>query len=270
MLVAISSVSASAATLIYEGFGQTAGSLDGKAGGTGLSGNWTEESGGAQDLTVGATGLTYGTLPTTGGSVSPSGAVAYSIGIGSTLSDAGLMDDGVELWFSYVFETIGSGNTIIGIGNSWHSFTNALDDDSNSDSIGMRVQNSDDFAGTTIDNGTFVKTGNTNLALNETHLLVGRIVWGDGVDDTLTTYLPNSTLVLGSAVNSVSANLNQASFDTLSIYSNNSNHTVDEIRFGASYNDVITTTPTTTAIPEPSTMALLGLGVLALTVRRRC
>ena len=84
--------------------------------------------------------------------------------------------------------------------------------------------------------------------------------------DTINYYLPDAALNLGSVRTTVNtATFNQSLFDTFSIAVNSSTSAlVDQIRFGASYNDVIT------AIPEPSTQVLLGLlGFIPLLIRRR-
>ena len=105
--LSLSLASANAAALIYEPFSQTAGSISGKAGGTGLN-NWAIV-GTASTIATTPT-LAYGQLESSGGQLSvPTGAgqTAY-VTTTTALADADLLDDGATLWFSYVYSK-GSG-----------------------------------------------------------------------------------------------------------------------------------------------------------------
>ena len=96
-----------AAPVIYEPFAQTAGSISGKAGGTGLN-NWAV-IGTAPTVATTPT-LDYGQLAFSGGQVSvPTGAgqTAY-VTTTSALADANLLIDGATVWFSYQYSK-GSG-----------------------------------------------------------------------------------------------------------------------------------------------------------------
>ena len=95
-------------------------------------------------------------------------------------------------------------------------------------------------------NGGNATRGTTGpvITANTLKLIVGKITWGatNAANDTINLYTPDANLTLGSSVVSSTAVLNQTNFDTLSIslrYPFNDDFGLDEIRFGASYNDVI-------------------------------
>ena len=98
-------------------------------------------------------------------------------------------------------------------------------------------------------------------------LLVGKVVWGAGaVSETITIYNPSTTGPITLPLTSVSTTVNgfdQTALNTISFSSRGDDQVWDEIRFGDSFESVVT------AVPEPTTTALLGLGGLALILRRR-
>lgn len=243
--------SASAAVVIHEPFGTT-GAISGQAGGTGLSGNWS----GSGTVTTGS--LSYGTLPTSGGKLSFSGVSLANVSLGTTLSSAGLMNDGATLWFSalVVRDTL-----VFAIGSNAVASQNTISNGGDRDAIGFRIQNGSDLNTIDFNNGAFTRTGAGSLAAG-THLVVGSITWG-ATSDTITLYTPDANLNIGSAVGSQVANVNQSGFTLLSIRGNSSTAAFDEIRFGASYDDVIG------VVPEPATALLVGLGIMLLLRRRR-
>ncbi|MCF7731442.1 MAG: immune inhibitor A [Akkermansiaceae bacterium] len=73
--------------------------IGGKAGGTGWTGAWAHQWGPAK---VFDGGLAWGSLKTTGRRVKAPGHNAIYRPIGATLADAGLLDNGATLWFSFV------------------------------------------------------------------------------------------------------------------------------------------------------------------------
>ncbi|MEM6256734.1 MAG: PEP-CTERM sorting domain-containing protein [Planctomycetota bacterium] len=108
-----------------------------------------------------------------------------------------------------------------------------------------------------------------NFTLNTDFFIVGKFDWGatSGDVDTVTLYNPalNDLTNLGTGFSrSTSAGVDQTAFDTLSISIRNSGgaNIYDEIRFGATLDDV-------TPIPEASSLALLGLGGILVARRRR-
>ena len=74
-------------------------------------------------------------------------------------------------------------------------------------------------------------------------LVVGKFTWGadGGANDTLEIYLPGIDLVqpasnTGATLTTV---IDQSTFSHLGVWMRNANSQADEIRFGASYDDVI-------------------------------
>ncbi|MBK1855050.1 PEP-CTERM sorting domain-containing protein [Verrucomicrobiaceae bacterium 5K15] len=265
---------AHAATVVYEPFDVTdvGDSLNGKATGSGLAGNWNGYDG-AGRLEIRSGDLSYGSLATKGNhvglSTSENGRTGYSANPYAALDGAGLMDDGAELWFSFLVEqstedsnnrfmfSLGTDGTNSGSGSM----------NSSGNGLGVHIGNSrgNQISATTYTSGSQAKGAETSIAYSTVHLIVGRITWGlDGAsDDTLDLFMPGTDLVLGSSISSISGVYDQSTFDTLAFSGKQDAPIIDEIRLGASYSDVVVT------VPEPSATALLGLGGLALILRRR-
>ena len=58
-------------------------------------------------------------------------------------------------------------------------------------------------------------------------------------NDTLNFYLPGTDLAMGSVMHTTSAVLDQSAFDTITFSAKAAGKAIDEIRFGATYDDVI-------------------------------
>ena len=290
--------SASAAALIYEGFEVGDGTLNANAGGLGLSGNWSSNS-----LTT-AGSLTYGTLQTSGGKQSVNTGTQFNkgeISPGTTLSSAGLMNDGAVLWMSVLIDNIDLNGTpasndlrsyvTFGAGNSdgfdrigdgvGGGFGIVLNKQTFTGQGAINVQAwNDGGQGGAEPGATRGTLSANNVAAAGTILAVGKFTWGAfGVtEDLFELYLPDTSLALGSVVGSMTADFDQLgvgvipgeptasdAFDTISFSGGRSQNGVpqiDEIRFGATYADV-------TPVPEPGSLALLGLGGLLIARRRR-
>lgn len=281
LLIGLSPFVASAAAVIYEDFtfpdGDTA--LAGNAGGTGLSGNWTAPSG----STAEATNLTYGSLTTSGSATVATGWNASSpyVGIGGTTLN-GLTGDSGELWMSLLYQapTTGSIRFTVGIGDTYVTTNGNLNSSvTDAQAIGFSIPfnnnaypvmwETNNYDGGNVQNAPAGLASGSGLAIardGATHMFVLHAQWGaDGVtNDTLTLYTPGTDLVLGSAISTYEGIVSQDSFDTLFFSADQSVGVLDEIRVGATYADV-----SPSPVPEPSTTALIGLGGLALILRRR-
>lgn len=238
--------------IIYEPFAETAGSLGGKAGGLGLSGNWSVN----QTFTVeNPSSLAYADVPNSGGQVNnPSGNASWAaISTTTALSNAGLLDHGATLWFSYVFM-----NTAGGGSNEHTGFAFATERVSPG-STGLNLSAAGDGFGVYIRNSTATasswsnstaRAGGTSVGL-QTYgtptFVIGKIVWGEeeGDHETLTIWTRALNDIateptIGGGVRTVAA-FDQTQLDTISFGQRNSGgtHTYDEIRFGATYGAVI-------------------------------
>jgi len=276
LITALAPTLAQGAATINEGFTYPDAdtSLTGNPGGTGLSGNWS--AGGTFSE---GSGKTYGSLVTSGGSTSiPGGWTNANIAVTTGAPLTALLADNGEMWFSaldtldttvsadqrfYMALTeapnsgnngsLGTGGTGIGFGLASNEVFYANVWETNS--WGNNLQNTS--TGGTVENG---QTPNSD----RDYFVVGRVQWGANAaaNDTVTLYLPGTNLVLGSAVASATGIVNQANFDNLALQNLRTGAVIDEIRFGATYADV-------SPVPEPTSTALLGLGGLALILRRR-
>ena len=280
LLIGLSPFVASAAAVIYEDFtfpdGDTA--LAGNAGGTGLSGNWTAPVGAIE-----TTNLTFGSLSTSGSATVATGWNASSpyVGIGGTTLN-GLTGDSGELWMSLLYQapTTGSIRFTVGIGDTYVTTNGNLNSSvTDAQAIGFSIPfnnkaypvmwETNNYDGGNVQNAPAGLASGSGLAIardGATHMFVLHAQWGaDGVtNDTLTLYTPGTDLVLGSAISTYEGIVSQDSFDTLFFSADQSVGVLDEIRVGATYADV-----SPSPVPEPSTTALIGLGGLALILRRR-
>jgi hypothetical protein len=266
------------ALVIHEPFNFVAPdtTLNGNAGGTGLSGNWT-----VANASIQAANLTYGDLATSGSAVVANGYNSSSARIAiSPTTLNGLLDDSGELWMSFLFQ-YGSDavNTrfAIGLGDSHLSGNgNLLDEDANPATAEQAIGFASVYGGnngdipmiwdTNIYDGsnitgdpTFVTPPSTSPGLtsgssagygftpanNTTYLIVLHAQWGaDGTtNDTVTLYTPGNDLELGPAVATYQAIVSQDSFDTLFFTANNTIGILDEIRVGATFADVAPSPP---------------------------
>lgn len=240
--VNVSVVTANGA-LIYEPFEMTAGTtLAGKEGGIGLDGKWDGDSN--IQVTSNAP-YVFGSLPVAGNRITRvSGNGSCAIAIGNTLQEAGLMEHGAQLWFSFLSQNTNDGNnhpTLV-LGDDILSSHNLVSQGGNA--IGAKLSSAKNVVGIIHKNGAEAAVTATQqvLASSEVVLVVGRIIWGadDSTPDTIEIYTPGTNLVLDTPA-SVSAIVDQSKFKVLSMWGNGSSPNMDEIRFGASYQSVIGT-----------------------------
>jgi hypothetical protein len=281
LTIALTGTVAQGASAIYESFADSDASLVNNATGTGLTGNWTGDS--RPDIV--SSNLTYGSLETSGNAVFANNAwYANSASIDMTnTAYTGLQTHGGEMWFSMLYrKDTGNGRFYFTIGSDGLSNNGNLAD---GQAIGFGSTGSNIYAGlwasnawgatnlggpaaTSVDvnNDSNIDSGDSGtLAGETTYLIVGHAQWGanGAANDTVTLYLPGTDLTLGSAVAQSVGVVDQSTFDLINTnHGNGLSSRWDEIRIGATYADV-------SPVPEPTTTALLGLGGLALILRRR-
>lgn len=269
--------SAFAAPLVaesFDGYLNAGNDVAGNNGGTGFAGAWSNTRGGPD---VFADGAPVGqTMTGSGNYLRGSAWSGVAREIGPTLLNAGLLNDGAELWFSVRVGLNGQNVANADIGFALSNAAKFAGDFGNRENLdgtaseGIGISHSrgvvegaawqnDDGAADTFAEKAFAASSVTLGGANSDYAtVVGKINWGVGAgDETLTLYDEN--LVETMAAETFSA-MNQASFDMLLIQFKDRSQ-VDEIFFGATSSDVV--------IPEPGSLALLGLGGLLIARRRR-
>ena len=246
--------------LIYEPFAQATGTLNGKAAGTGLSGNWVVQGGGTMTITPG--NLTWGSIPVSGNYLTSSNSnyyYAYALTgttASNTLLNAGRLANGATLWFSALVYSYGAavnGNEsrsylTLGTGPSdgFDRVQTSTSGGNNGYGVGIKLTNG------SVKAHSWINTGNQDGGLAAlpnpygVNLIVGKIVWAasTGTSASISIYLPGADLALpASAVSTVSANVvaDQTLFNVISFAGGaiSPMPQIDEIRWGATYQDVI-------------------------------
>ena len=273
---------AKAEPVIEESFAYEEGAVSGLDGGLGFGGAWSNPRNNPAVITP---GLTWGDLLVSGNSSRGNAWSSLVRPLGSSLSDAGLLDDGATLWFSVIFDLEGQNianadlsislgtagffpgvfgdreNLISGEGiGATHSravIQGVYWQDTDADTIAERVENSS----TTVINGT---GGNLTRAL-----VVGRIDWGsdETAGETLTLYAPGEDLVLGDPTMAAWAvpALNQSAFNQLALQYKDTPQ-FDEIRFGATAADVLPTASGPPVEPAIAAISPVGSGIYEITI----
>ena len=285
---------AQGAAAVYEPFDYPVGALNGKGGTTevGLIGTWATNSGNIQAVTP---GQTWNNLQVSGNSqlrnADNFGFSDRAIAPGAL---GGMLDDGDTLWFSYIarmgwtgqqrnYFSIGSDGFQHSAYNHWGGLghvpngtispEHGMGTGSETNGNIFAVANPAGDIGTS---GWDVEIWGSPrpdiLGLrDDVALVVGKFTFGTGgADDLLEIYVPTDMDTLGSVRSSITANVNQTEWDTISMFQK-SYGGVDEIRIGATQADVMPKIVVGGAIPEPVTMCMLGLAVAGLGryVRRR-
>ncbi len=264
---------ASATLVIYEPFDISSPGdvVNGKATGEGLSGNWTGYDSSA-NLVIGSGSLSYGGLATSGNhvmlSTATDGRTGYRAEAFTSLNAAGLMDHGATLWFSFL-NLHPSNNTnnrvhfLLGTDGT-NAGANSIANSGSGIGLEINASGGNRLSAMTFTAGTRANSAQTILPLQEVSMIVGRIDWGANAAtaDTITLYLPDTDLNLGTAVQTISATLDQSAFSYLVLAGKWDAPIVDEIRFGSTYASV-------SPVPEPTAALLGSFGLLMLLRRRR-
>lgn len=246
-----------AATLAYEGFDYSAGSLDTLNGGFGWGGAWTASATATSAGSISYTGVsTTGIVATasfsSGGTraLDTSGSGNFAAYIDSN-GDIGA--DGTSLWFSLLAADNSS------LPRVWR----VLRDGAVVAAIGDGAGNSNiwNIASGNVLNGDTP----TGVATTPPSFLVGRIDFGTANADTI-YFWANPTVASGTPLDSAATTVTgNVAFDTLAwSVGGPSVSYVDEYRFGEDFDSVVTTIP----VPEPGTITLLALGAAGLLARR--
>ena len=257
-------MSAQATALIYDGFDYesvplaSGDNIAGADGGTGFTGAWANTRN-TPDFIL--PGYTAGSLPVVGGAIQGNAWSGVARPIGSTLADANLLDDGATLWMSVIFDLTGQNTTNadlnLALTNApkFHSSTfgdrENLEGETN-EGIGITHsggfiqavywQNNDGATDTVAER---TESANSSLKLGgtgnpTTALIVMKIEWGVGAgDETVTLYAPDNDLnqVEVLAATAFPA-IDQSLFNNLALQFKDTSR-MDEIRFGATFEDVI-------------------------------
>ncbi len=247
--------------VIYEPFEYTVGGLDGKGGSeVGLTGTWTAPS---TNVQIVSGSLGFGSLPIYGNSVGTfAGQNTFGGSRGVTaaaLSGSGLLDDGATLWFSVVMG-YGSGgnvtnarlafalaNSAFNGGNGYYIVNEGSQPGSglgvtlgrftgNGWTVATQFRDAS-FGASLFAGNVYGTVGGATIGANQQRLVVGKITWGD-IGDTIELYQPDTNLNLGAAVSTLTVDVDQSAFDTIT-FTRGDVVTLDEIRFGANLEDVI-------------------------------
>lgn len=243
-----------AAPVVHEPFDYATGNLNGLNGGTGFDGAWSTDG----TVQVAEPGILYGTLETSGNKMGDLTASQnrYIGKRGVSTGLTGLLDDGDELWFSVIVGYDGGNatNTTLAIALATDQFTGGnysyqIAGLAGENGLGVfmgrldgqnyKVAAAQYRDSTTYGSGfagiVYGATASTDLD-TAPQLVVGKFTWG-ATEDTLDLYLPDSDLNLGAVVSSVTVNVDQTQYDTITA-ERGDKVVMDEIRFGATYADV--------------------------------
>lgn len=247
----------SATPVVEESFDYDEGAISGLDGGIGFDGVWSNLR---NNPTIIAPGLAWGELLTSGNSSRGNAWSSLIRPLGTTVSDAGLLDNGSSLWFSIILDlegqnianadlnlslsaagfvpgTFGDRENLvsgegIGVTHSRARIQGVYWQDSDADTIAERVEN----------NSSTVIDGNTDNGNLSRALIVGRIDWGadEAADETLTLYAPGEDLALGDPIMDpwIIPALEQSTFNQLALQYKDTPQ-FDEVRLGATSADVL-------------------------------
>ncbi|MGJ8656623.1 MAG: PEP-CTERM sorting domain-containing protein [Akkermansiaceae bacterium] len=251
------------------GAGYTAGDLVGQNPAiAGATGNWFTNAGNSQ--TVSATGLSYANLQTSGGSVDANDASGQRNGRNLSVTYTDASDATVYISFlmqlgeaggngSYrAFElhdtTLGASDGGMADGTNRQFQLGVHNGDFGTNGIGFRAAN----------DGAFDAELSATRNLDVNLFVIKLELSSTAASDSATVWMNPTTGTAGDpASGGVTVSGFDITFDTIALARFAGDGTTwDELRVGDTFLDV-------TPVPEPSSTALLGLGGLALILRRR-
>lgn len=266
--------------LIYEPFDSDPGTvLLGNEGGSGFVTPYEEyDSGFPEDLDYVKPGsLSYAGLQTSGNS-------ALSVAINETGSpliretENAAGPAGSTTWVSFLFALEGSSGPVGPLdGFLFAMSAQTLFGSSSSAYLGLYQSGGDLYFGIGNSSAGVADLSSTAFVPGDVYFVVASIEWdGNGTDEVIHLYLnpvpggaaPDPSMAIASTsalgIDLPSSNTNQ--LDNIAIFTADigTEWAFDEIRIGQTFADVAPF-----AIPEPSTLALIGVGVLNLAFRRR-
>ena len=250
-----------ASAVIYEPFNYSGTLLNGQSGSSevGLTGTWTASA----DSFLGPN-KAYGPLVTRGAGIGNlqggvnrfGGARAIS---SSALAGNGLLADGATLWVSLIMGydpnpnncrlALALANSSFNTGNFKYWINNETPQlgsgvgvtlSGNSNGVVQATQFRDLSAGDTIAGNVLGPASGTLITSGTSRLIVCKITWGAGATDKIDIYAPDSSLNLGAVLSTLTCNVDQSTFDTIT-WARSDKMVLDEIRFGGSYQAVIET-----------------------------
>ena len=250
-----------AVAVVYEPFNYTGTDLVGKSGTTevGLTGTWSSIA----DSKLGSN-QAYGPLVTRGAGISGlsggsnrfGGARAVS---SSALAGNDLLNNGATLWISVIMGydlspnncrlALALANSSFNTGNYKYWINNETPQlgsgvgvtlSGNSNGVVQATQFRDLFAGDTIAGNVLGGASGTLITGGTSRLIVCKITWGAGATDKIDIYAPDANLNLGSVLSTLTCNVDQSTFDTVT-WARSDKMVIDEIRIGGSYQAVIET-----------------------------
>lgn len=254
LVMALVSFTAGAAEIIYEPFDYTAETDLTGSGGTGFDGAWSTTSKDENPVfSVKDGGQSFAT-PDIGGAnaLDVAGNSAYRAADAhraeanraiSAASQTALLTDGSTIWFSVLYVNDNSSVSAFVIGtdvfNPVETWLLSSYPDTG-EGFGFGTEDGSTIKAIAFDGTATPIIDDSGVTATSAKLIVGKITWAAaGTSDTLTLYdVTDVTTEPTTPIATVSADLDQSTFDLLALQHNGATAVFDEIRFGATYADV--------------------------------